>query len=110
MINHFAHCKNQEEAKAIYRKLVFQYHPDRGGKEEDFIELQEQYKEFLNRSTGSSEKSQRIFDEQTEEILNTIIRKVIDKSPGLKSIINGMGLKTEDLNIRNVMRKASKRG
>ena len=40
--------KTEEEIKKSYRKLVLNYHPDKGGSNDKFIELQTAYKTLIN--------------------------------------------------------------
>ena len=40
--------KTEEEIKKSYRKLVLQCHPDKGGSNDKFIELQTAYKTLIN--------------------------------------------------------------
>lgn len=43
----FIDCKDKEEAKIVYRRLVKCFHPDKGGSNELMIELQKQYDNFV---------------------------------------------------------------
>jgi curved DNA-binding protein CbpA len=45
-VNYFFDCSTKEEAKAKYRKLAKELHPDKGGKIESMKELQRQYDDF----------------------------------------------------------------
>lgn len=45
-MNYFFDCATKEEAKAKYRKLAKELHPDKGGRESDMKELQRQYDDF----------------------------------------------------------------
>jgi curved DNA-binding protein CbpA len=49
-MNYFQQCQSVEEAKKLYRKLLFQYHPDHAGQEGEAAtkEIIEQFKRFLN--------------------------------------------------------------
>lgn len=40
--------KTEEEIKKSYRKLILKYHPDKGGSNDKFIELQTAYKTLIN--------------------------------------------------------------
>ena len=48
MKNYFKDCTTLDEAKALYKKLAFQLHPDVSGyaSEEDFKEMQNQFEAF----------------------------------------------------------------
>lgn len=47
MPNYFKKCKSKEDAEKRYRELAKKLHPDVGGTDEDFKNLNFQYKEFL---------------------------------------------------------------
>lgn len=52
-----------EELKKQYRKLALKHHPDRGGNEKDFIELQREYEKLSNQfEKGSSASYLNIID------------------------------------------------
>ena len=56
-MNYFEHCKTLEEAKAIYKKLAKQFHPDMpSGNKEQFHELDNQYREFITRALEEKQK------------------------------------------------------
>lgn len=57
MMNYFKDCKTQDEAKALFRKLAKQFHPDHVGSNEKMVELQRQYDLF----NESSEKNKYNF-------------------------------------------------
>jgi DnaJ-class molecular chaperone len=46
-MKYFFDCKTIEEAKARYRKLAMELHPDHGGSNAEMIELSRQYDAFL---------------------------------------------------------------
>lgn len=47
-MNYFKDCRTLEDAKKIYHKLAFELHPDQGGTNDSFKELQKQYEAFLS--------------------------------------------------------------
>ncbi len=51
---------NSDDIKAAYRKLALEHHPDRGGNEEKFKEINEAY------SVLSDTKKRRLYDEFIE--------------------------------------------
>ena len=56
-MNHFEHCKTLEEAKAKYKKLAKQLHPDMPtGNKELFQELDNQYREFMIKALNEKQK------------------------------------------------------
>jgi len=56
---YFKECKNANEAKALYRRLAMQYHPDRGG---DLRTMQAINVEYHNRLKGFDGHSFTGFD------------------------------------------------
>lgn len=68
----FKDCKTVEEVKKLYRKLAFQYHPDReGGDLRTMQVINSQYQEALSRCDGRQqpETGQAYTYDQTEESL-----------------------------------------
>jgi curved DNA-binding protein CbpA len=45
-VNYFKDCKTLDEARKTYHKLAMQLHPDKGGDEEEFKELANQFHSF----------------------------------------------------------------
>lgn len=45
-INFFSECKNDQDAKTVYRKLAKLFHPDITGNDEMMRKLQDQYESF----------------------------------------------------------------
>lgn len=45
-VNYFKDCQTLDEARKTYYKLAMQLHPDKGGNEEDFKELANQFEAF----------------------------------------------------------------
>ena len=59
-IKNLNNCKDLNELKTLYKKLVFIYHPDKGGKTEDMQDLNNLYKklfEVLKNSMNKEEES-----------------------------------------------------
>ena len=44
---YFKDCKTKEEAKKLYKKLAFQYHPDRGGDVEIMKVINNEFDDFM---------------------------------------------------------------
>ena len=75
-MKYFENCKSIEEAKALYRKLAVQYHPDSSGSSENaaiFAEISIEYKEFCKKNSEYSN------DEVVDEFLKSFIDVVFDK-------------------------------
>lgn len=53
-MNYFKDCKDQEEAKSIYRKLAMKLHPDLGGSDELMRILTNQYEIFQSKTYSTS--------------------------------------------------------
>ena len=75
---YFQNCKDQNEAKALYRRLAMQYHPDRGGCTETMQAINAEYhdrlKNFDGRAfTGSDGKAHKYYYQQERE------QAIIDK-------------------------------
>ncbi len=68
-MNYFADCKTLDEAKKRYRDLAMKLHPDKGGRNEDFQELQNQFEKFR----PEEEKYKTEFEEwKPTEFMNII--------------------------------------
>ena len=62
-MDYFADCANLEEAKKKHRKLSLLLHPDRGGNEEQFKSMQNDYDNFVERHTyGGSTSTESTSD------------------------------------------------
>jgi len=48
-MKYFEKCKTEEEAEIVFKDWVKKLHPDTGGSDEEFIELKNQYDEFLQK-------------------------------------------------------------
>ena len=46
---YFISCKTEEEVKVVYRRLAFKYHPDHGGSNALFQDLQQQYERSMDK-------------------------------------------------------------
>jgi hypothetical protein len=70
-MNYFNNTMSETEAKAIYRKMAVQLHPDKAtGSKEAFVDLQNQYEQFLKGNCGfTAEKA-----EQETEAMDNFIR------------------------------------
>lgn len=45
-MKYFNDCKTIDEAKNLFRKLCLELHPDKGGKDKDFIQMYQEFKSF----------------------------------------------------------------
>lgn len=79
----FATFNNIQELKKQYKKLALELHPDKGGNEEDFKAMSNEYQELLKAALkgkfpNDAEKveSELQIDEQLREALNKIINLV----------------------------------
>ena len=46
-MKYFESCKSKEDAKKLYKKLAFQYHPDRGGDGEIMKVINGEFDDFM---------------------------------------------------------------
>ena len=58
MNTYFSNCKTQAEAKALYRELVKEHHPDAGGDTRTMQDINEQYANF-HASNANSDARER---------------------------------------------------
>ena len=54
MKNYFENCTTHDEAKKLYRRLAMELHPDKGGSDAEFQELNRQYRDFCEGKRTSS--------------------------------------------------------
>jgi curved DNA-binding protein CbpA len=75
MKNYFANCTTLDEAKALYKKLAFQLHPDTSGKDTkaEFQEMQSQFEKF----TPTTEKYKGEYDSHSAKEYMTIIEDLM---------------------------------
>lgn len=99
MTDYFANCQTHEEAKQRYRRLAFKHHPDQGGSEAQFIELNKQYKAFLDKNTKNKDKSERIFAFDRDEIIQFIVQRV-RMNPQIRFFALALGVDLDEL-IKN---------
>ena len=57
MKNYFENCTTHDEAKKLYRRLAMELHPDKGGSDAEFQELNRQYRDFCEGKRTSSADS-----------------------------------------------------
>ncbi|MCF8245530.1 MAG: J domain-containing protein [Saprospiraceae bacterium] len=76
MKNHFSGCTSLDEAKALYRKLVMQLHPDVSGYDstEDFKAMQNQFEAF--RPSAEQEKFKGEFEQWRPDIFMAVIEQL----------------------------------
>lgn len=53
-MNYFNECSNLEEAKKLYRKLAMENHPDHGGNEDTFKDINNQFEAFCLAHMGAA--------------------------------------------------------
>lgn len=109
MKNYFENCNSQEEAKKIYRQLSMKYHPDMGGNNDDFIELNRQYKEFLNKSIHNQAQSEQVFNEDFEEMLEKAFSLLLSKYPKAALLISVLGKEKAMNTLRSMIQSRHKR-
>ena len=73
MKKYFEQCSTLDEAKALYKKLAFMLHPDKGGDTAEFQEMQNQFEKF----TPKSEKFKGEFENFNAEHFKDIIEKLM---------------------------------
>jgi len=78
-MKYFSAFENVNELKAQYKKLAFQFHPDKGGLKEDFQAMSAEYERLLKDAlNGRFETKEELeeelqIDEQMREALSKII-------------------------------------
>jgi len=54
-MSYFKNIESMEQLRKLYKKLAFELHPDRGGDNDQFVDMQNEYEKLLNRVfTGNS--------------------------------------------------------
>lgn len=84
MNNYFEQCKTEQETKNLYRSLSKILHPDLGGTDKDFVELENQYRKKLKSLHGTFNskedekegKRQYFYDENIEQDLMNMLRAI----------------------------------
>jgi DnaJ-class molecular chaperone len=61
--------KDSDETKKIYRKLVLEHHPDKGGDEKIFKEINDAY-DFINKNRDSYARLKKEEEEKFEYVIN----------------------------------------
>lgn len=74
MKNYFANCTTIDEAKALYKKLAFQLHPDRGGDTAEFQEMQNQFEKFRPQSEKYKGEFEQHNAQQYKEIIEELMK------------------------------------
>lgn len=74
MIKYFTNVNTLEELKKQYKKLALQYHPDKGGKTEEFQNINNEYENLLKKiNIENNVKESEINIDEFREIINKII-------------------------------------
>lgn len=73
---YFGEIETMEELKAEYRKMCFKLHPDKGGNEEDFKEMKNEYDEMVKILAAREKDSAKA--EQTAELFKNIIDIIVN--------------------------------
>ena len=83
--NYFEGCRNLEELRSEYKKLLKQLHPDNGGSAEECARLNAEYKEAFSRIEKNSfftdfedeKEAARKYDAATDEAIRATLQKII---------------------------------
>jgi curved DNA-binding protein CbpA len=65
MTDYSKDCKNQQEAKILYRRLAMKFHPDKGGNNDLMNDLKEQYERFKPQFYKNTEERQQNMQQQS---------------------------------------------
>ena len=89
-MNYFQNCKTHDEAKKVYRQWAMHLHPDKGGTEKDFQELNRQYKDFCDSLNNSRNDTEPKYDWQFDilQIISQLNLKVIRADSPLADLAN----------------------
>ncbi|WP_336885377.1 DnaJ domain-containing protein [Bacillus glycinifermentans] len=69
----FQEVTDLKELKKQYRKLAMEFHPDRGGNEEDFILLKEEYDVLYNQLSKDSRSK-----DSYPEVIDSLMKYNVD--------------------------------
>ena len=81
-MKYFSNCSSINEAKSLYRKLAFKYHPDSSkddGNAAIFAEITEEYKNFINNFKEAKETNNNNLDEILEVCIDAIFNRFEQK-------------------------------
>jgi hypothetical protein len=71
---YFQNCRTYEEARKAYQKYTLRLHPDKGGKEEEFKNMQNQFHNFRAESVKYGD-----WEHETNKANNAAFAPIIDK-------------------------------
>jgi curved DNA-binding protein CbpA len=74
MKQYFANCTTLDEAKALYKKLAFQLHPDVGGDTAEFQEMQNQFEKFKPKTEKYKGEFEQHSASKYQDIINDLIK------------------------------------
>ena len=93
MKNYFEKCTTHDEAKKLYRRLAMKLHPDKGGDDAAFQELNRQYRDFCEgKRTSSADGGTQSSARQSWDWKSDII-----------NILRGMGIDIDSLNLNDIV-------
>lgn len=79
-MNYFSNKLSLEEARKLFKKLSKELHPDIGGNHEDFINMKNEFDNFINNYQYFNSSDDKYTDDEKFEInenLKEVIKKVI---------------------------------
>lgn len=97
------------EAKKLYKRKAMELHPDRGGSEENFINLQRQYEEYCNGYNQTDKKETNgfaldpyeifvYFAKQFPELTDNIVTDLARRK-SLSKLVGFLGLDTTRVSV-----------
>lgn len=61
-MKYFESCKSKEDAKKLYKKLAFQYHPDKGGDVEIMKAINNEFDDFMKNFREEKKDSKKEYE------------------------------------------------
>ena len=75
-MKYFESCKSKEDAKKLYKKLAFQYHPDKGGDVEIMKAINNEFDDFMKNFKEEKKDSKKEYEFKSSTYRN-LIEKLI---------------------------------